>query len=395
MAMAVFMMSVGCTSYSQLPQLSDLPIRNPLRSGPRFKVGPLPELSIQSQASPKVVKQWSSKLAFLSEGLSLYPKILPAVDEQFIYQANHRGQLVALNKKTGKKYWQLKTSYAISAGPTIIEDSLLVATQDAKIVSLNKNTGVVQWVVDVSSEALAPPQGNKKIVIVNTVDGKVTALNAKNGQLLWTYDGIIPSLMLRGATSPLLVDDIILSGFASGKLVALYADSGMLAWDKIIASPKGRGDLHRMVDIRADLMMDEGAVFVAAFQGNLTKIDLSTGETKWQREISVYHTLAMDKNAIYVTDANYHLRALNKVTGETLWEQENLAERYISAPTVMGDSILVGDRGGYIHWLNKDTGQIKARYLVGNKIVSDLIVDEDMILVSTQNGRLSAFKVIS
>ncbi len=387
-------MGLGCSSqYPQLPQLNDLPIYNPLRSGPRFKVGALPELAAHSKSSPTVTKLWNNKLAFLSQGLSLYPKILPAVDSEFIYQANHKGQLVALNKQTGKKHWQLKIAHAISAGPTIIGQSVLVGTQDAKIVSINKNTGAVQWIVDVSSEPLAPPKGNEQIVIVNTIDGKVTALNPKDGQLLWTYEGIIPNLMLRGATSPLLTQDIVLCGFANGKLVALHAQSGMLAWDKVIAVSKGRSDLHRMVDIRADLVIDDGSVFVAAFQGNLSKIELATGQTKWQKEISVYHTLAIDEDAIYVTDANYHLWALDKVTGETLWEQENLAERYISAPTVLGDSILVGDRGGYIHWLNKHTGQIKSRYLVGNKIVSDLMVDDDMILVTTQNGKLSVFKV--
>jgi len=167
----------------------------------------------------------------------------------------------------------------------------------------------------------------------------------------------------------------------------------MLLWDKVISLPKGRSELQRMVDIRSDIIRDGDSIFVATFQGNLAKVALPSGDIQWEKELSVYHTLAMDDRMIYLTDAHYHVWALDKATGEVLWEQDNLAERYVGAPVIMDDALVVGDRGGYLHWLNKDTGQIQANYFVGNKIVSDLIVDKKRIYISTQNGKLSVFKV--
>lgn len=385
---------VGCT---QLPPVQDLPISNPLRSKPKFKLGKVPEPAMQAQAypMPKADRVWGSRLAFLSEGISLYPKILPTVDNKTVYQANHKGTLVALDKKTGRKQWTLKPAYLISSGPTVVNDHLLIATQDAKVVSINKKTGVVEWATNISSEALASPNGDGNIVVIHSVDGKVIALNASDGKLLWTYEGVMPSLMLRGSSSPQVVYNVVLAGLANGKLVALNAESGLLAWEKSIAIPKGRSELNRMVDIRADLVVDEGAVFVAAFQGNITKIQLATGETQWQKPISTYHTLWVDENALYVTDAQHHILALDKETGEILWEQDNLAERYITAPNGIRESIVVGDRGGYLHFLNKKTGQIQGSHFVGNKIVSDLVVEDNQLFVSTQNGNLAVFKVSS
>ena len=399
---ALLCMSIlgGCSYLSKpLPQVQDVPFYNPFRSGARVKLGALPALpeSAQTQSAPRLKKQWGSQLSFLSYGLSLYPKILPAIDSDFIYQADHKGKLVILDKKSGRTHKIINIPYLISAGPFVTRDKILVASQDAKIVSIDKKTGAVQWAVDVPSEVLATPQANDKMAVVHATDGKIIGINLQDGKIAWTYASMMPSMTLRGGSTPYIIDDFVLAGLANGKLVALNLESGMLAWEKNIATPQGRSDLNRMVDIRADLIVQDGFAFVAAYQGNLIKIQLATGEVQWQRPISIYQTMQIDKenNILYLTDANHHVWALDQATGETLWEQEQLADRYITAPVKIKGFILVGDRGGYVHFLDKNTGQIQGRYYVGNKIMSDLVVVGNQVLISTQKGKLSAFNVVS
>lgn len=390
--------SSGCTYLPQvpLPEAQDVPVRNPFRSGPKVKLGSLPKHTEDKQnKAPRFKKQWASQLSFLSYGLSSYPKILPAIDSEFIYQANHKGKLVILNRNNGNIHKILKLPYLVSAGPVIIEDNILIATQDAKVVCLSKKTGDILWATEVTSEVLTRPQATDKMVVVQTTDGKIVGLNLADGQIAWSHAAMMPSLTLRGVSSPYILEDFVISGLSNGKLIALNLDSGAPVWEKSIAMPQGRSDLNRLVDIRADLIVQEGAVFASAFQGNVVKIQLQTGKVLWEKPISNYQTMQVEGDALYLSDANHHVWALDSQTGATLWEQQDLAERYITAPVIVGDFIVVGDKGGYLHCLNKQTGQLQGRHFVGNKIVSDLVVDHNQILVSTQNGKLSVFKVVS
>jgi len=214
-------MGISYAQASLLPDINDIPLRNPFRSGLRYKVGPLPTLLSKQSGStlntPTVKWLWSNRLTLLSEGLSLYPKILPALDEKWLYRADHKGHVVAINKKTGKVAWRIKTPHAISAGPTIVMNSLYLTTQDAKLIAVSKNTGKLEWIVDIPSESLASVVGNEKLIAVHTIDGKITGLNPQNGEVLWTYECMLPQLMLRGSGITMIGDDMLLAGTASGK----------------------------------------------------------------------------------------------------------------------------------------------------------------------------------
>ena len=79
----------------------------------------------------------------------------------------------------------------------------------------------------------------------------------------------------------------------------------------------------------------------------------------------------------------------SRFTGREVWQKETLLHRYPSAPTIIGDAIVIGDLEGYLHWLSKEDGEILQRTSIGSdKITSSPLAIGDSIYVQTDGGNL-------
>ncbi|MCL5975173.1 MAG: outer membrane protein assembly factor BamB [Gammaproteobacteria bacterium] len=262
-------------------------------------------------------------------------------------------------------------------------------------MALDESTGKELWRQRLSSEVLAPPKVGGGSAIVRTADGRLTALSATNGNILWNYQRAVPLLSLRGVSAPVIEGQSVLAGYDNGKLVALSLTDGKVIWDRSVAIPSGRTELERLVDIDADPVVHNGIVYVVAFQGNLAAMDVDTGQTLWDREMSSTSGIAVDPtNAVYVSDNQSYLWAIADGTGDSLWRQTLLLRRSISAPAIVGDYVVVGDFEGYLHWVSRSDGRFVARQRIDkNAIRSQPVVRDGVLYVMTTGGKLTAIRI--
>jgi len=96
---------------------------------------------------------------------------------------------------------------------------------------------------------------------------------------------------------------------------------------------------------------------------------------------------------LYITDTDGGVWAFNRFTGELLWQQQALKHRGLTAPALYGNSLIIGDQEGYIHWLAQSDGHLLARDLVHENasIIADPVVDFPMVCILTREGGLSAW----
>lgn len=367
----------------QLSGCGNSGIRNPLKGRPKVTLGPLPEPKTQAQADVL----WDKHP---TKGGSYYSKIEPEVTDRIIYQASHLGAITALDRATGAKLWKVHTHVPVSSGPVLVNETLFVGTKDARVLAISAHNGKVLWQQMVSSEVLSPPQSNGSVVLVNSIDGKMMALDFASGKKLWTYERSVPALTLRGGSSPTIIDDQVLGGFANGKLVALELKNGAMSWERTISVPRGRSELHRLVDIHATPIVVGNQVYVASYNGDLSAINLKSGQVQWERHVSTYRDLALDDVALYITDKEHQVWAINRENGTTLWKQDALAARVITGPAVTDQYVVVGDYGGYMHWLDKQTGLHLGSQSVGKKIVQTPASMGNTVYITQENGKLTA-----
>jgi outer membrane protein assembly factor BamB len=337
-------------------------------------------------------KLWSTRVG--SGYDEQFVKLVPAAVGPYVLVADRKGRVAALSAESGKELWETRTGKQISAGPGVGEELVLVGTSNAEVVALSLLDGSILWEASVPSEVLSVPQVDFDVVVVQTADGSVTGLDAADGSTLWVYERTIPTLTLRGTSTPAVEQGIVLAGFSSGKLAAISADQGFVAWETSVAMPEGRSELERMVDVDADPVIVGSAVYVASYQGRIVVIDIQNGNLGWTRDMSSYAGLGVDFAQVYVTDQESYIWALTRNTGDSVWKQDKLYNRAVTAPTPYNNYVAVGDYEGYLHLLSRYDGHIAGRVRVDSKgIRARPLAVDDVLYVYGNGGTIAAYTI--
>jgi outer membrane protein assembly factor BamB len=345
---------------------------------------------VEFEPTLELSKLWSGRFGKGTD--EQYLKLVPAALEDYLFIADRGGRMIAIEAQTGKSIWEERDkTLRISGGPGAGDGLVLAGTSDAQVIAREAATGAVQWIADVSSEVLAPPQVARGVVVVRTGDGKLFGLHAENGKRIWVYDRSIPTLTLRGTGTPVIVDDIVIAGFDSGRLTALDLLSGKPIWETRLAVPSGRSDLERMVDLDSEPVIAGDTAYVASYQASVAAVFLDDGKLQWTREISSYAGIAVDEDKVYVTDEEGFVWALDRYNGSSIWKQEALKARAVTGPTIIGDYVVVGDFDGYLHWMGSSDGEFVQRIRVDDeRIIVPAIPNGDTLISYSTSGLLTA-----
>jgi outer membrane protein assembly factor BamB len=300
--------------------------------------------------------------------------------------------VAAFDAQTGRKAWSVKTELPLAAGPGYGDNVLAFGTSDGDLIALDAATGQERWRQAIGSEVLAAPAIGANVVVVRTVDGRLRGFSTQNGSTLWTVEQNLPALTLRGNTAPRVAGTLVVSGFNNGRVGAYDLRSGEAAWEVAVANPTGRSELERLVDVGTGLQVVGNDVYVVGYHGRAVGIDLATGVVLWQQEMSSYSGLGADFNNIYVTSDFDAIVALAREGGNQVWRQEALRLRDVTAPTRFGETLIVGDFEGYLHWLDPADGKLLARVKAsGDRISAAPLVVGQNVYVQGDDGTVAAF----
>ena len=354
------------------------------------EVDPPAEL-VDIKATRDVDQLWSVSLGGDSDRLRL--ALRPAVVEGVVYAASHDGEVAAFAAQTGKRNWSVRTKMPLSAGPEVASGLVVVGSSEGDVVAFDASNGTERCRASIKSEILARPLIANDLVIVRTVDGHLEALALTDGARRWSVDEQVPRLTLRGTSPPALAGDRIVAGFDNGRMVAIDVRNGDVLWDTIVNAPSGRTELERLADIDSPPRVSGDDIFVVGFQGRVAMLALDSGQIWWARDASSYRGFAMDDTTLYLTNSASVVIAMRKSDGAVQWEQNTLRQRGLTAPAIDGDALIVGDFEGYLHWLNKATGEVVARRKAGgDRISNSAATGEGAAFIQTDDGKLYAFR---
>jgi len=351
--------------------------------------GYLPEPASLNAFEPQVqlVKNWSVSVGGNADVAEF--TIQPVLLGNAVFAASGK-DFRSFSPDTGQVNWQLEFDAPVTAGIGYVDEQLFVATRNGRLIALSGVDGSILWQVNTSSEALSAPQANSEIAVVQTVDGKVSAYAVEDGKLQWSYAANLPSLTLRGTSTPLVNEVYTYAGFASGKLVALDNQTGSVIWQKSISAAKGRSDIERLIDIDGALILVDGLLYVTSYQGNIAAIDALTGTTIWQQPVSSINGATLVGDAVLVVDAQDIVLAYDRKLGHVLWQNDALKYRLLSTPMGLDDQVLVVDAQGYAHLLQLEDGEFLGRQKLGiNGARISSKSYQDTIFLLSQDGRLT------
>jgi outer membrane protein assembly factor BamB len=293
-------------------------------------------------------------------------RLRPAQSGENVYAADYNGQLWALELASGTKVWSQEFNQNITSGVVLAENDLFIATQDGLLHSIAKSSGEIQWSQPLSSESIAPVVVDETQVYIRTIDGHLTAFDRRSGKQNWTYEAALPVLTVHGTGSPVLLQNLVITGFSNGKLVAVDRELGIPRWNKRLAIPQGRSELERLVDLDGTPLVDRGIVYATAYHGKLAAIGFD-GKTQWETELSSYFGPALGLGNLYVTRDDDHVQAYDQVNGASVWSQSALQGRFLNQPVEYENYIVVADFEGYVHVLAQVDGEMLGRLSVRPK----------------------------
>jgi len=350
-----------------------------------------PAQLVEFQPKVRVDRVWSVGVGGGEKTLRL--GLRPAIDGERLYVASHDGDVMALDAGKGRVLWRKSTKVAFGGGPGVGGGRVVAGSTDGTVVALSADDGSELWRVEIGGEVLAAPAVSEDVVAVRSVDGRLRGLDAKDGRELWLLEQTVPRLSLRGTAPPVIAGDLVICGFDNGKVVAVGRTDGDVAWEAAVAPSRGRTELERLVDIDSQVRVVGTDVFVVGFQGRAAMLALDSGQIWWARDESSDRGLAVGDDALYVSAANGDVKALRKRDGAPLWDQPVLHRRALSAPVVDGNTLVVADYEGYVHWLDIATGEVVARERAGDSRVTNApVVAGDTVYVMTDNGTLAAYR---
>ena len=349
------------------------------------KPNPLPK--IQQQQGLNLVFSQSVSSTNAAEALRLQLD----TDNGVIFAIDPDGQVSAYKGK--EQLWKSKiTKQELTAGVEAAEGIVVVGNRKGQLFALDQATGSQKWSAKLSGAILSPSliQSGRVITIAN--DGTVFAHDAVSGQQVWAYK--LPSVQfsLRGQPAPVRLDDrTILLASANAYVYALDVISGVPRFQRRVAISEGRSDIQRLIDIVGDPVVAGQYLVTTSFQGQVTVTDLATQRVVWSEDASSTNRPEVSGDKVFVSTVDGKLNAYSLSTGQLAWQNEELLNRQLSNPVMLGQSLVVGDMDGVIHLLDPASGKLVGRAKTSGEVQSLRVID-NQLYVATRKGALSIWQ---
>ena len=300
------------------------------------------------------------------------------------------GTVLALEAETGRELWRASAGGKLSAGVGSDGRFAAVVTRESELVVFEQ--GKVVWRKPIPARVATAPLVAGERVFVLSVDRAVRAYDALDGRPLWTLQRPGDPLALAQAGVLMPFKDTLVVG-QGPRMIGVDPLAGTVRWDVAVGSPRGANEIERLADLVAPGRRAGNLICARSFQAAVGCSDAQRGAVSWTRNVGGTDGIGADDQYVFGADATDRMTAWKIANGEVAWTSDKYLYRGLSAPTVVGTTVVYGDVEGTVHWLARDTGEAQLRLTTdGSPIVAAPALSGTTLLVATKKGGLYAFR---
>jgi outer membrane protein assembly factor BamB len=345
----------------------------------------------QAAALPAVTGQLAVQKAWTANIGPVTTPLFASVHGGLVAVASTPGQVALINATSGQDVWRLQLDSPIQAGVGGDGQRFAVITRNNEVVAIE--AGKVLWRFRLPAMSYTAPLVAGGRVFVLSADRAVTALDGASGQKLWTQQraGGDP-LVLQQSGLLMPFGDTLLAGWG-GRLASLSPNTGAVLWESLVGSSRGTNEVERLVDLVAGASRVGNVVCVRAFQSTVACVDATRGSIVWTRPAQGHHGLDGDENMLFGVESDSKVLAWQRQSGQPTWSQEAFRFRGLSAPLVIGRSVVLGDDKGLLHFLSRQDGKVVQRMDTdGSAITGKPLAAGQTLVVVTRAGGVFGFR---
>lgn len=300
------------------------------------------------------------------------------------------GSVTALDARNGSQLSRFTVGEPLTAGVGGDAERQAVLTRSNQIIVYSQ--GKQLWKQPLPAAAYTPPLVAGGRVFVLAADRSLAAFDAANGRKLWTAQRPGEPLVLRQPGVLIAVGNTLVAGL-SGRMVGIDPDTGAVRWEAPLASPRGTNDVERLVDLVGRVSRVGDSVCARAFQAAVGCVDTQNASVRWTQPSKGADGIDGDGDSVFGAESNGTVQAWRRGDGSRLWSIDQLQHRRLTAPLMLGRSVVFGDDYGVVHLLSKSDGQALARLKTDDSgVASPPVSAANTLVVVSRSGTVYGFR---
>lgn len=287
----------------------------------------------------------------------------------------------------------------IGGGVALDEGVLYAATGYGKLAAFEASSGKLKWKISMGVPVRGAPQAKGGVLVVVTVDNQTLAFDTASGRALWTRRGIRETAGYLSAISPVIADDVVISAYSSGELMAQRLESGNPLWADTLINPERTRASDVFTGIDADPVVADGMVYAISTSGMMVANALLNGRTLWQQKIDGHDTPWLVGNMLYVLSSKHQLVGISRVDGSIIWAQ-NLATSdglrdttpALYGPIMAGNAVIIVTGDGELRTYRPRDGKPISTHDITDDVSAPPIVVDGTLFLITKNAKVVAYR---
>ncbi|SFD39816.1 outer membrane protein assembly factor BamB [Paracidovorax konjaci] len=312
------------------------------------------------------------------------------VNGNVVTLASGAGAIAAIDARTGGDIWRSTVGEPLSAGVGSDGKWTAVVTQSNHLAVYAGGREI--WRKPLSAQAYTAPLVAGNRIFVLAADRSLSAYDAANGMRLWNQQRPGEPLVLRQQGLLTTAGDTLIAGM-SGRMVGFNPDNGTVRWEAPLASPRGTNDVERLVELLGRASRDGDSICARAYLATVGCVNTARGAVAWTHPANGVEGIHGDGSLLFGTESNGTVIAWNRADGAQVWTVDKLRYRKLTAPLLLGRSVVVGDDSGLVHLLSRDDGSFLNRLMTDSSGVATApVAVGDTLVVVTRNGGIYGFR---
>lgn len=300
------------------------------------------------------------------------------------------GELVCLDRKTGKTLWTYKSvemvepnSFApgFKSSPTVADGTVYLGDEDGAFHAVDAETGKQRWKFEAGGEIYSCAAVIDGRVIFGSYDNCLYCLKQEDGKQVWKFEtqGYVHC-------SPAVVEGRTFIAGCDEHLRVINIESGEQIGDLplstyLIASPAVQGNM----------------LYVGTYGSEIVAVNWKDVTEVWRKKTSdaeapIHSSAAVTDKLVVVGGRDKFVTALHRETGKKAWTFPTRG-KVDSSPVIVGDRVFVGSSDGNLYELNLADGKQRWKFTAGKPISAGPAVGEGVLVIGSEarTGKVYCF----
>lgn len=267
----------------------------------------------------------------------------------------------------------------IEAPPVAFNHKVFVGTDGGILTALDADTGAVLWRADIDGPIRGAPNylpDRGHVVVIEQDRGVLSCFDAESGEIQWRTQAVD-----RSDGSPATSGDFAVYGSCASALHVVATETGAHLRDIKIENGGGQ--------VAGGVAVAGGFAYAGVRDGRVMRADIEAGTFLWTTEISedeVFSTPAVRDDWVVVSSYDGFVHGLDRSSGDVRWRRDLVGVP--SSPVIAGDKVIIAADGILFLLRLEDGAQVWEMPLSDE--ISGPAVLPGMIIVGGEDGVLTA-----